>query len=273
MCLTRIRNDLGSYEPHWNAHLEIVFPLERIAATEKPQIILFFEPIMAFTDFFRETQTLDVLIERALPRLNVQTYLRVWSAGCANGADTYTLAMLLREHMSDGDFRFVRIHATDIDPRLGPQITEGMYLEQEIKRIPYPIRYRYFQVTDKPGYVQVVDEIRSRVSFARHDLLSLSPPRDDYSLIVCRSALPHFDETERRQVFRMFHHAMHPGGLLATEPAQAAPESLDSLFEPISSHAKIYRRLDVAESIRSHVDGPHAPGVRVPTELHKARTF
>jgi chemotaxis protein methyltransferase CheR len=224
---------------------------------------------MAFTEFFRDTPTLELLIERALPSLGDRACLRIWNAGCANGAETYTLAMLLREQMSDEAFSGVRIYATDIDPRRGPEIVEGMYTEQEVKRIPYLIRYRNLQVTDKPGYVQVVDEIRSRVSFARHDLHSLAAPREDFSMIVCRNILPEFDETERRQVFRMFHHAMRSGGLLATE----TPGSLGSLFEPISSHTQIYRRLDAADSVQTHVDGPHAPGVRVPKELHKVRTL
>lgn len=213
---------------------------------------------MAFTDFFRDTQTLDLLIERALPSLCGDTAPRIWNAGCANGADLYTLAMLLREQMSDDDFSAVRIHATDIDPRLGPQIVEGMYPEQEIKRIPYPIRYRYFQVTDRPGYVQVVDEIRSRVSFARHDLLSLIPPRDDYSLILCRNVLPDLDATERHQVFRMFHHAMRPGGLLATEQPQQTAEGQSQLFEPVASCSQVFRRVDAIEASHTHFSRSHA---------------
>jgi chemotaxis protein methyltransferase CheR len=228
---------------------------------------------MAFADFFHDSQTLELLIERAMPALCGQSHVRVWNAGCGNGAELYTLAILLREQMPEHAFRNLRIYATDADPRLGPQITEGIYAEQDVKRIPYPIRYRSFQVTDKPGCVQVVDEIRSQVTFARHDLLSLTPLREDFSVVVCRNVLPDLDETERRQVFRMFHQAMHSGGLVATEHAQAMPESLASLFEPISSHAKIYRRLDVSESVRSHVDGPHAPGIRVPKESHRVRTF
>ena len=228
---------------------------------------------MAFADFFHDSQTLELLIERARPTLCGQTCTRIWSAGCANGAELYTLAMLLREQMPDRVFRSVRIHATDVDPRFGPQIVDGMYPEQDVKRIPYPIRYRSFQVTDKPGYVQAVDELRSKVSFARHDLLSLVPPRDDFNLIVCRNVMLDFDETERRQVLRMFHQAMCPAGFLAAEHTQAMPEGVESLFEPISSHARVYRRLDAPESVRAHVDGPHVTGVRVPKELHTVRTF
>jgi len=199
---------------------------------------------MAFTYFFRDAQTLELLIERALPTLCGQAFIRIWDAGCANGAEPFTLAMLLRERMSDFVFRNVRILATDIDGQFEANIADGLYSDQEIKRIPYPIRYRYFQVTDRPGISRVADEIRGRVRFARHDLLSLVPPREDFSLIVCKNVLLHFDETERRQVIRMFHRAMRPGGLLATEHTQKMPDSLNSLFEPISSHAKIFRRLD-----------------------------
>jgi len=225
---------------------------------------------MAFTYFFRDAQTLELLIDRALPTLSGQAFIRIWDAGCAHGAEPYTLAMLLRERMSDYVFRNVRIHATDVDPQFGPQIASGIFAEQEVKRIPYPIRYRYFQVTDQRGQVQVVDELRAKVSFAHHDLLSLAPPREDFSLIVCKNVLLHFDEVERRQVLRMFHRAMRPGGLLATEHTQKMPESLDSLFEPISSYAQIYRRLDAAESVLTHVDGPHAPGLRSPRESRNA---
>ncbi len=217
---------------------------------------------MAFTYFFRDAQTLELLIDRALPALRGQAFIRVWDAGCANGAEPFTLAMLLRERMSDFVFRNVRILATDIDGQFEANVADGLYPDQEIKRIPYPIRYKYFQVTDRPGVSQVVDEIRGRVTFARHDLLSLVPPREDFSLVVCKNVLLHFDETERRQVLRMFHRAMRPGGLLATEHTQKMPDSLGSLFEPISNHAQIYRRLDAPDGAAPPMDGPHAPGSR-----------
>jgi chemotaxis protein methyltransferase CheR len=225
---------------------------------------------MAFAEFFHDSETLELLIERATPLLCSQPWPRIWNAACGNGEELYTLAMLLRERLPERAFAAIRIDATDVDFRLGPKIAEGTYPEQDVKRIPYPIRYRSFQVTDKPGYVQAVDELRSRVTFAQHELLSLVPPRRDFSVVVCTNVASHLDETERRQVLRMFHQAMFPGGLLATEQM---PADLDSLFEPVSNHAQIYRRLEVLESVRSHVDGPHAPGVRVPKESRRVRAL
>jgi chemotaxis protein methyltransferase CheR len=222
---------------------------------------------MAFTFFFRDSQTLELLIEHALPTLCGQAFIRIWDAGCAHGPEAYTLAMMLRQRMSDFVFRNVRIHATDVESQFGPHIAAGIYAEQEVKRIPHPIRYRYFQMADEPGYVQVVPEIREKVTFVEHDLLCLTPPREDFSLIVCKNVLLHFDEARRNQVFRMFHRALRPGGLLATEHTQKMPETLSSLFEPIAGYAQVFRRLDAAETVRSHIDGSHILGDRIRKEV------
>jgi chemotaxis protein methyltransferase CheR len=211
---------------------------------------------MAFTFFFRDAQTLELLIEQALPTLCGQAFIRIWDAGCAHGPEAYTLAIMLRERMSDFVFRNVRIHATDVDPQFGPRVAAAIYAAQEVKRIPAPIRDRYFQPADEPDCWQVVPEIRAKVSFAEHDLLGLTPPREDFSLVVCKNVLLHFDEAQRRQVFCMFHRALRPGGLLATEHTQKMPETLDALFQPAASHAQIFRRLDAPKSVHHHIDRP-----------------
>jgi chemotaxis protein methyltransferase CheR len=216
---------------------------------------------MSVSYFFRDWHTLELLVQRALPNLCGQASIHIWDAGCANGAEPYTLAMLLREEMTDRVFETVRIHATDVDPDCGPQIAAGIYAKHEIERIPQSLRQRYFQAIGAPGYTQVVDEVRDKVSFTRHDLLSLEPPRNDFSLIVCKNVLNEFDEEQRRQVFGMFHRAMLPNGFLATEHTQEMPQGTESLFEPISRYAQVYRRLDAADGSRSHVEGPHARAV------------
>lgn len=225
---------------------------------------------MAFTFFFRDTQTLQVLIEQALPVLCGQAFIRIWDAGCAHGPEPYTLAMLLHERMSDYVFRNVRIHATDVDRQFGPQISSGIYAEQEVERIPTPIRHRYFQAADEPGFVQVTDDIREKVSFAHHDLLGLKPLREDFSIIVCKNVLLHFDEGQRRQVFQMFHRALRPGGLLATEHTQKMPDGLGSLFEPINGYAQVYRTMQ-STCVESPADiGMHSPHPRCRLDLPNA---
>jgi chemotaxis protein methyltransferase CheR len=217
---------------------------------------------MGLFHFFQNTDALQLLIEQALPAISGQPTINIWHASCSHGPGPHALAILLREQMQEEDFRNLHIFATDVDPRLGLRIDSGIHAEQEVKKLPYPIRYRYFQVIDEPGFVQAVGEIRDKVTFARHDLLSMTPICFDFSLIVCKEVLPDLDDIQRRLVFRMFHRALRPGGLLATEHTQKMVEGMNPLFEPVARCSQVYRRIDAPEAIHKHVSGSHALGDR-----------
>jgi chemotaxis protein methyltransferase CheR len=209
---------------------------------------------MAFTCFLYDAQMLETLLQRMQPALFGQAMFRVWVAGCPNGVEPYSLAMALREQMPDPVFDAVRIYATDANLAMGDRIENGVYLESEVKPLPYPIRYRYFQLSDKSGCVRIVNEIRDKVAFMQHDLLTLSPIRNDFSLVVCKEPLKTLGETERQQVLRMFHRSLRSGGLLAAERYPTMTESMGELFEPVSSSSDIFRRVDASETSRPHVD-------------------
>ena len=75
--------------------------------------------------------------------------------------------------------------------------------------------------------------VRSRMTFHRHDLLSLKPIGENYNLIVCKNVLLHLQPAERVEVIKMFHRALAPGGVLATEQTQKLPAEVAPLFEQI----------------------------------------
>jgi chemotaxis protein methyltransferase CheR len=224
-------------------------------------------PNMAFTFFFRDAQTLELAVEEALPSLRGRAFIHVWDAGCAHGPEPYTLAILLRERMSDYTFRNVHIHATDIDSSFAAQVTSGVFAEQEVQRVPPEILQKYFRHAGKKGdsphlceapsgpfrqmgtvpffpFVEVVAELRAKVAFSQHDLLSLSPVREGLSLIVCKNVLLHFEESQRIEVLRVFHQALQPGGILVMEHTQKLPETLARFFQQVAPHAQVYRRVE-----------------------------
>ena len=212
---------------------------------------------MAFTFFFRDEQTLKVLLEHALPVMQGQAFIRIWDAGCAHGPEPYTLAILLRERMSEMYFRNVRIHATDLEPQFRAQVVSGIFPQEELQRVPAELFQKYFRPADGApgtpeapgtpgaGRFQVVDEVRSRIEFTRHDLLSLVPVRPDLSLIVCKNVLLHFNERQRCNVLRMFHGALRKDGLLVMEHTQKVPEALRPQLEQVAPHAQVYRKIEV----------------------------
>ena len=99
---------------------------------------------MAFTFFFRDAEVLEMAVRHALPVLRGQAFIHIWDAGCAHGPEPYTLAIILRQQMSEFVFRNVRIHATDVDVTFEQHMRNGIYREEELRRIPGGFRERYF---------------------------------------------------------------------------------------------------------------------------------
>ena len=198
---------------------------------------------VAFTYFFRDSQTLETAIDGALPAMCGQAFIHIWDAGCAHGPEPYTLAILLRERMSDFIFRNVRIHATDVDAHFAPQIRSGVFAEHEVQRVPPEILRRHFRPAAQAGFVEVLPELRAKITFSHHDLLSLRPVREGLSLIVCKNVLLHFDEGQRIRVLRMFHEALQPGGMLVMEQTQKLPELLAARFQQASPRVQAFRKL------------------------------
>ncbi|MCK4542081.1 MAG: hypothetical protein KAU17_07610 [Spirochaetales bacterium] len=201
---------------------------------------------MAFTYFFRDMHTLELLTKAAIPYVTGRSKIRFWDAGCAMGQESYSLAIMFAENMGHFAFKNLHIDATDIDGSnlFEKIILDGEYPEVEIKRIPKEIVKKYFRVNGKPGYFQVIENIRSCVSFRKHDLLSLDPIGDGYSLILCKNVLLHFSPEQRVEVVRMFHRCLAPGGFLATEQTQKLPEGTAHLFTQVTGDAQLFRKVE-----------------------------
>ena len=113
---------------------------------------------MAFTYFFRDLQTLELVRDHVIPALRSRRFIQIWDAGCAMGPEPYTLAIVLRENMG-ATFGNVRIYATDIDEsgHFGEIVTNGIYPEEQVKRIPKEIFERYFRENGKPDHFIIAE--------------------------------------------------------------------------------------------------------------------
>ena len=201
---------------------------------------------MAFTFFFRDQQVLERVVEYVLPVIAGRSHPRVWDAGAAMGQEPYTLAIMFAVKMNHFAFNNLRIDATDVEStgQFARIISAGVYEADELSRLPEGILQQYFEPTDKPGYYRVIDNIRRRIAFQRHDLLSFREIGEGYSLVLCKNVLLHFQPPQRIEVLRMFHRALAPRGLLATEHTQEMPGELASLFERVIPQVQLFRKLD-----------------------------
>lgn len=201
---------------------------------------------MAFTYFFRDMHTLELIVKHVVPDVVGRSKVRVWDAGCAMGPEPYSLAIMFAENMGQFAFRNFRIDATDIDISnlFGKIISEGIYQEDALKRIPQAYFKKYFQPGGLTGCFKIVDMIRSKVYYRKHDLLSLQPVGYGFSLVLCKNVLLHFQPSERVEVIRMFHSVLAPGGYFATEQTQKLPKEVEHLFEQVTTDAQLFRKIE-----------------------------
>jgi len=201
---------------------------------------------LAFTFFFRDQQVLERVAEFLIPGLAGRSHPRIWDAGSAMGQEAYTLAMILADRMGHFGFNNLRIDATDVENtgQFARMIEAAVYPKDELSRLPEGILEKYFEPSGQPDHFRVVDSIRQRVKFQQHDLLSLREIGQGYSLVLCKNVLLHFQALERIEVLKMFHRALAPAGLFASEHTQDMPPELAPLFQRLIPNGQLFRKVE-----------------------------
>jgi chemotaxis protein methyltransferase CheR len=201
---------------------------------------------MAFTFFFRDEQILSLAVENLVPLTMGRSSVHILNAGCAMGMETYTFAILLAESMGKFALRNVKIHAVDIDNEnvdFGKTVTEGIYHKDHLQRIPPNLFEKYFSPCESDGYYVVNESLRSLVEFEKYDLLTLRQLRNDYSLIICKNVLLHFNYEQRKAVLNMYHNMLLQRGLLVMENTQSMPEELAGKFNKMVGYAQLHEKI------------------------------
>lgn len=162
------------------------------------------------SEFFRQPERFEELRSVHIPRLlRDRAELRFWSAGCSIGCEPYTLAMILDELDERSSHRII---ATDIDvPVLARAQRGDGYTLAEVRSVPAATRERFLVQTGET--FAVAPQLKRRITFRRHDLLSDAyPPNLD--LILCRNVVIYFTPEAKEHIFAGFAAALRPGGLL-----------------------------------------------------------
>jgi len=200
------------------------------------------------TDFFRESEHFNYLINKALPELGKRRLqegrreLRVWSAGCSSGEEAYTLSIVLNEAVEVHSGLTFSILATDISSRCLDTASRAIYPEQRIAPVPMPLRKKYFLRNSDASkeLVQMGPELRSRIKFGSLNLMSSNfgiPQKMD--VIFCRNVMIYFNDEIREQLVRRFEQQLVPGGYLFVGHS----ESLNGLENGLEQVAPmVYRK-------------------------------
>lgn len=186
--------------------------------------------------FFRDSGQFDVISTELLPliidRNRKSKRIKIWSAGCSTGEETYSLAMTLDGVLPARDGWDIDIIGTDINRDFLSRARKGRYSEWSFRMADDVTRAIYFK--KKNDEWQVSEEIRSMARFQLLNLIDDKYPDivsgiSDFDLILCRNVFIYFEQKTVIQVVRKLIQCLSPNGFLITGHAEVRTRMINNV--------------------------------------------
>ena len=191
------------------------------------------------SQFYRDPSVYQQIKQLVLPAWHQCSGVSIWSAGCANGEEPYSLAMLLREELPN--FCRARVLATDIDPACLEQARMGVYKAPALKTLPLGFKLRYFRQQNDTWMIK--PELQRRIDFQRHDLTGKLPD-GPFDMVICRNVLIYFVRALQERLFKEFHRRLAPGGFLILGKTETLLGEMRDKYQTLDIRERIYQRIE-----------------------------
>jgi chemotaxis protein methyltransferase CheR len=169
------------------------------------------------TKFFREKHHFEhmqrVALAPLIERARRGGQVRIWSAGCSNGQEAYSAALVILSMMPEVLAHDLKILATDIDPNMIAEGKVGRYSSTAVEDVPADLKKRWLRKVRDDEW-QVADEAMQMVSFRELNLFAQWPMKRPFDIIFCRNVAIYFDKTKQAELWARFAKTLLPGGYL-----------------------------------------------------------
>lgn len=168
------------------------------------------------SEMFRDPSYFRALREKVIPHLRTYPSLKVWIAGCSNGEEVYSLAMLFRE---EGLEQRTIFYATDINPKALKAAEAGVYPLDQIRKFTENHQKSGARTSLSDYYVADYDRaifdsrLRANMVFSDHSLATDSVFAEMH-LISCRNVLIYFNRTLQERAVGLFEESLVRRGFL-----------------------------------------------------------
>ena len=195
------------------------------------------------SQFFRNESVFQVLEKKILPELletsrRDNSKFRIWSVGCANGEEPYSLALLCQKQRRKGDL--LSIVGTDLSPEALSRAKRGFFPHDRVQGVPSAMLADFF--CQNGQQYRLIEQVREQVQFFRHDILT-DQPFYRANLVLCRNLLIYFSREQQQQIMQILAAALLPGGYLVLGRAETMAQACRKLFVCIDPAERIYRRV------------------------------
>lgn len=195
------------------------------------------------TYFFRDRAPFDLLAQQILPELAKRRAstrrLSIWSAGCSNGQEALSLAMIFAEQSARWEGWTIDIQGTDISETVINTARQACYTQFEIQRgLEVGQMIRWFEET--PQGWRAVEKLRRMTRFQVHNVLDPLPATNTFDIVLCRNVLLYFDNLTRERAFQRLSDALVPDGWLMLGAGETVIGQTEQL-EPDPRVVGLYR--------------------------------
>jgi chemotaxis methyl-accepting protein methylase len=204
--------------------------------------------LLGVTEFFRDAAVFDV-VERGLPALlraadaEGGRPVRVWSAGCSDGAELYSVAMLLAELNA---LHRCELLGTDCRQEAIATAAKGAFSAPGLRGMPPTMLDRYVTPeasSDAPTECvklhRIDARLRGAVRWQQADLLA-GPEPGPWDLVLCRNMAMYLQPVAAQRLWRGIVSSLRPGGLLVLGKAERPCASVAGELSPVAPC--MYRR-------------------------------
>lgn len=167
------------------------------------------------TRFFRDPAAFESLGNLALPEIIAERRpLRVWSAGCSNGAELFSVAMLLAER---GVLQRCHLIGTDCRHQAVRRARAGCFELPAIDDVPSSLRERYIQVEN--GRFRMEPALQAATKWRTGDAIRAAEP-GPWDLILCRNLAIYLNPGSASALWKRLAAVLRPGGYLVLGKAE-----------------------------------------------------
>jgi chemotaxis protein methyltransferase CheR/two-component system CheB/CheR fusion protein len=199
--------------------------------------------LVSLSSFFRDSGAFAI-VRKYLTELVRQKKpgdtIRIWAPGCASGEESYTFAIMLAEMLGENFTKFnISVLGSDLSPEALAYARDGAYPQTAFKETDPKILKGYFE--HKGRHYHISQSIRAVCEFMKQDVASAKAP-ENLDVISCRNLLIYMKSNLQDQLFKKFHQALLPNGLLFIGQSENIGLLGTTLFTPVDHYNRLYRR-------------------------------
>ena len=202
------------------------------------------------SEVFRDPGYYLSLRREVIPHLSTFPSLKVWVAGCADGEELYSLAILFRE---EGLFDRTLFYATEINRRALAKAEAGVYDMDRMAQFSQNYQQSGGRASLSDYYTAAYGRaafdrsLRRKTVFTEHNLAT-DQVFSEVHLVSCRNVLIYFDGTLQDRALGLFADSLARGGFLGLGTHETLRFSTHSdLFSAFDDAQRIWRRNAVSE--------------------------